>query len=85
MKERKIGKRFPLNKQTIAHLTDSEKARVLAGADRCTLTVCKSKSAYYHSSTAYIINTEVIPETEMDTRLLPCYADTGQTDATIID
>lgn len=76
MKERKFGKRFALNKQTVADLTTAEQKRILAGgADHCAVE-CKSTSAYAHSSTVYVVGTQVIPETEIDPRILPCYAQT---------
>jgi len=74
MKTRNMNKKFALHKQTVANLSVSEQELVRAGADeKCTLTVCKSTSAYYYSSSAYIIGTVVIPATQMDTRKLPCY------------
>jgi hypothetical protein len=74
MKTRNMNKRFALHKQTVANLSISEQELVRAGADdRCTLVQCKSTSAYYYSSSAYVINTVVIPSAQMDTRNLPCY------------
>lgn len=73
MRKRNMNKKFSLNKQTVANLTASDQLQVRAGdGERCELTECKSNTAYYYSSSAYIINTVVIPATEIDPRLLPC-------------
>ena len=78
MKKRDMNKRFSLNKQTVVNLSVADQLNVRAGGDeRCELTVCKSTSAYYYSSSAYVINTVVIPPTQIDTRNLPCYVQPG--------
>jgi len=65
MKKRKVNKNFDLNKQTIAHLTDFEQERVMAGDDRCQLTYCiKSGSAVWYSSGVYFDeHTHILPPT----------------------